>query len=105
MQIRFTLVITCTVLVSLLLVRVSDAQSDLMDGCPACCYLDESHLATIMDKQINCKDSADGVVREGKCLSFCVKSVSTYVDYFIIDENRYTARLVNRYLACVYNYS
>ncbi|XP_065897318.1 uncharacterized protein [Dysidea avara] len=110
MQIRFTLVITCTVLVSLLLVRVSDAQSDLMDGCPACCYLDESHLATIMDRQINCKDSADGVVREGKCLSFCVKSLPSpkfegikYVPWPIVDlENLgdHAAMLISCYQEC-----
>lgn len=73
MQVKFISVITCTVLVSLLLVRISQAQGDLMDDCPACCFRNETYLAKVVG---NCMDSEETIVKEGRCLSFCVKSVS-----------------------------
>jgi len=72
MQVKFISVITFTILVSLLLVRVSQAQ---VDDCPACCTRNESHLA-IDAMRTQCKDSEETIVKEGRCLSFCVKSVS-----------------------------
>ena len=77
MQVRLTLAIICAVLVGVcILTRVSHAsQSGFMDSCNSSCRCsrNEDHLAKTTG---NCMDSEEAIVRDGRCMSFCVQSVS-----------------------------